>query len=90
MNKSSFLVEILIKKPCKKCLVQPCCITKCNDLYKWYVRHRILIELNDIIIAILAIISMIYLLVLNWIGILSEDSANFYADKIKKVVDKNL
>lgn len=90
MNKSSFLVEIFIKKPCKRCLVQSCCITKCNDLYKWYVKYRIFIELNDIIITIFGVTSMMYLIVLNWIGILSEDSANYYAGKIKKIIDKNL
>ena len=89
MNKSSLLLELLIKKPCKECLVKPCCKTMCISLYKWRVKHRLLIKLNCIIISILGCIGMTGLIAFELVGIMSKDSANFYANIIRNVVEEN-
>lgn len=90
MNKKSFLLEMIIKKPCSKCLVQACCTTECEILYRWKVRYCYLIDLNDILMMISGIFSLIFLGILSKIKLLDHRKAIVYAYKIEKIIEKNL
>jgi hypothetical protein len=90
MKKKSLLVELIFKKPCKKCLVQPCCEKGCDDLDKWYEKYDVLIVLNDLIMLLLGTICLLFLGALTMSKILRMDKAVMIADKIEKLVEKNI
>lgn len=90
INKPVFFLEMFIKKPCKKCLIQACCTRECNDLYKWYQKHRFFIEINEIIIMIFGITIILMLAALNWVGIAKGKTTLTHVEKIEKFVENNI
>ena len=90
MNKKSFLVELVFKKPCKTCLIQACCTKQCTKLDDWYTKFNTLIEINDITLILLAVCALFFLGVLNMIKVLKDENAISYADKIENYLDHNI
>jgi hypothetical protein len=90
MKKKSSLLEMVIKTPCSKCLVKACCIRECDMLYQWNIKYSSLIDLNDIIMMLSGIVIIIYLRILSIIKLLNKERANFYSDKIEKLVEENI
>ena len=90
MNKRVPLVELLFKKPCKKCLIQACCSKECDKLNNWYRKYNTLIEINHIILLVGAIVYMLFLGILGTIRIIKMEVALLYMDKIEKYIEKNI
>jgi hypothetical protein len=90
MDKSVFLLELFIKKPCKNCLVQACCTSRCIELHEWYSKNNFLVKLNELLMLAFGLVTIVWVVILEKIRIINKDIANSFIKKVEKVVDRNI